>query len=168
MKAMSTHRDSPSSWTALLSSDRKAKANWLYGSAERRNIVKLVQATQRGKLGLLAMIFNKPNVFGNCIIGRGTEFGPGFVPIHRRVVINGLVRGGHDIEIEHHTISAERGQSPLPGDDIFVGARAKIHGSIRIDSGVRAGANAVIVKDVSDNVAAVGVPASYIPWKPGE
>jgi serine O-acetyltransferase len=173
-----------SSFKDLLVSDLKAKANWLYGSAERRDIVKtlltdgtpsmilyrLMQATQHGKLGLLAMVFNKLNVFSSCIIGRGAEFGPGFVLIHSQgVVINGSVRGGRDVKIEHQvTIGADRAQSPVLGDDIFIGAGAKILGSIRIGSHVRVGANAVVVKDVPDNVTAVGVPARYISRTPAQ
>lgn len=163
----------------LLSSDLKAKAAWVYGSAEWRDIVKtvftdgtssmilyrLMQACQNNRLGILAMIFNKLNVMGSCIIGRGAEFGPGFVLIHSQgVVINGSVRGGRDIKIEHQvTIGAERGQSPILGDDIFLGAGSKIVGAIRIGSHVRVGANAVVIKDVPENMTAVGVPARYIP-----
>ena len=168
-----------SGFLALLSSDLRAKANWLYGSSGTRDIVKtlltdgtpamvlyrLMQSAQRAKLAPLAMIFNKLNVFGGCIIGRGAEFGPGFVLIHSQgVVINASVRGGRDIKIEHQvTIGAERGQSPILGDDIFIGAGAKVLGSIRIGSSVRIGANAVVIKDAPDNVTAVGVPARYIP-----
>ena len=181
---MNPDREPPSGLTGLLSSDLKAKANWLYGSAEQRDIIKtlltdgtpamilyrLMQASQRHKLGLLAMIFNKLNVLGSCIIGRGAEFGPGFVLVHSQgVVINGSVRGGRDIKIEHQvTIGAERGQSPILGDDIFIGAGAKILGSIRIGSYVRVGANAVVIKDVPDYVTAVGVPARYITRTPAE
>jgi len=175
---MKIDRQPPYGLTELLSSDIRAKASWLYGSAERRYIFKtlltdgtaamilyrLMQASQRSKLGLFAMIFNKLNVWGSCIIGRGAEFGPGFVLIHSQgVVINGSVRGGRDIKIEHQvTIGAEREQSPILGDDIFIGAGAKILGSIRVGSYVRVGANAVVVKDVPDNVTAVGVPARYV------
>lgn len=170
--------DAPSGFTDLVISDLKAKANWLYDAAGRREIVKtlltdgtpamilyrLMQASQHNKLGLLAMVFNKLNVFGGCIIGRGAEFGPEFVLIHSNgVVINGSVRGGRNIKIEHQvTIGAERGQSPRLGDNVFIGAGAKILGSIRIGSDVRVGANAVVVKDVPDCVTAVGVPARYI------
>ena len=43
---------------------------------------RLMQASQRIGLTPLAMIFNKLNViFGGCIIGRGADFGCGFVLI---------------------------------------------------------------------------------------
>ena len=74
-------------------------------------LYRLMQASQRSHLGLLAMLFNKLNVFGSCIIGRGAEFGPGFVLIHSQgVVINGSVRGGRDIKIEHVLIQCVTGE----------------------------------------------------------
>lgn len=111
------------------------------------------------------MVFNKINgIFGGCIIGRGADFGPAFVLIHSDgVVINGSVRGGRDIKIEHQvTIGAERNQSPVLGDDIFIGAGAKVIGPLSIGSGVRIGANAVVLADVPDYATAVGVPARNI------
>ena len=169
----------PLSWFSLLRADIAAKAEWLYGTSNGRSLCKamltdgttamllyrLMQASHRWRLTPLAMVFNKLNaILGGCVIGRGADFGPGFVLVHSMgVVINSSVRGGRDVKVEHQvTIGAERGLSPELGDDIFIGAGAKIIGSIRIGSHVRVGANAVVVKDVPDNVTAVGVPARYI------
>ncbi len=169
----------PRSLFSLIRSDFYAKAEWIYGDASSRSLVRallddgafamivyrLMQACQQRRgLGILAMIFNKVNVFGGCIIGRGAEFGPGFVLIHSiGVVINGSVRGGSNVKLEHQvTIGAERYQSPVLGDDIFVGAGAKIVGAVRIGSGARIGANAVVIGDVPDGATAVGVPARNI------
>lgn len=177
---MTTNTAGKLGWWSLLRADIAAKADWMYGSTSTRSKVKtmltdgtmamvlyrLMQASHRSRLVPLAMIFNKLNtVFGACIIGRGADFGPGFVLVHSNgVVINGMVRGGRDIKIEHQvTIGAERNLSPVLGDDLFIGAGAKILGAVRIGSHVRVGANAVVVKDVPDNVTAVGVPARYIP-----
>jgi serine O-acetyltransferase len=164
---------------SLIRSDLQAKAAWLYGDESLRGIVKtlltdgtfamivyrLMQASQRRGLTPLSMIFNKLNVFGGCIIGRGADFGPAFVLIHSNgVVINSSVRGGTNIKLEHQvTIGAERFQSPVLGDDIFVGAGAKIVGPVTIGSRVRIGANAVVIGDVPDGATAVGVPARNIP-----
>jgi serine O-acetyltransferase len=169
---------------ALIQSDLRAKAAWLYGDASPRSIVKtmltdgtfamivyrLMQASQRARLSPLSMIFNKVNgILGGCIIGRGADFGPGFVLIHSDgVVINSSVRGGSNIKLEHQvTIGAERYQSPVLGDDIFVGAGAKIVGPVTIGSRARIGANAVVIADVPDGATAVGVPARNIPEKAG-
>jgi serine O-acetyltransferase len=45
--------------------------------------------------------------------------------------------------------------SPTLGDNVYIGAGAKIIGKITIGSNVRIGANAVVVKDVPDNCTVV-------------
>lgn len=163
----------------LIRSDIRAKAEWVYGAVSGKTVLKtlltdgtfamimyrLMQASQRFRLAPLAMVFNKLNViFGQCIIGRRAEFGPGFVLIHSHgVVINSSVKGGRDIKLEHAvTIGAERNESPSLGDDIFIGAGAKIVGGVRIGSRVKVGANAVVVDDVPDGVTVAGVPARVV------
>lgn len=65
--------------------------------------------------------------------------------------------------LEHGvTIGAEKEQSPILGNNIFIGAGAKIIGGVRIGDNVKIGANAVVVKDVPDNATVVGVPARII------
>jgi serine O-acetyltransferase len=111
------------------------------------------------------MLFNRLNaICCNCVIGRGAEFGPGFVLIHATgVVINGRVRGGSNVYVEHQvTIGAERGESPVLGSDIFIGAGAKVIGPIAIGDGARIGANAVAVHDVPPYATAVGIPARVV------
>src|ERR1044071_4621243 len=81
---------------SLIRSDLHAKAQWMYGAVSGRALVKtlltdgtaamilyrLMQTSQRRRLAPLAMIFNKLNSMGGCIIGRRASFGPGFVLIH--------------------------------------------------------------------------------------
>src|SRR5688572_24921077 len=79
-------------------------------------LYRFMQWSRRYHLFPLEMLFNKLNVIcGNCIIGRGTEFGPGFVLIHSTgIVLNGKVRGGSNVFLEHQvTIGAERRQCPV-------------------------------------------------------
>jgi len=164
---------------ALIASDLRDKAEWLYGSRAPRSILKafatdgtgamllyrLMQAAHRMHLGPLAMLFNKLNVVcGRCVIGRGADFGPGFVLIHSLgVVINASVRGGAHVKLEHQvTLGAEKGRSPVLGDDVFVGAGAKILGGVRIGHRAKVGANAVVLQDVPDGATAVGVPARIV------
>ena len=112
------------------------------------------------------MAFNRLNsMFCGCVIGRGAEFGPGFVLIHSNgVVINGGVRGGAGVLLEHQvTIGAERRRSPVIGDRVFVGAGAKILGAVTVGSGARVGANAVVVHDVPADTTVVGIPARPVP-----
>ena len=163
-----------------LSTDLRCKAVWCYDRDDAGALLKtlatdgtaamvfyrLMQWSRRRRLVPLEVIFNKLNaVLCNCIIGRGAEFGPGFVLIHSTgVVINGAVRGGSNIYIEHQvTIGADRRCSPVLGNDLFIGAGAKVIGGITIGNGARIGANAVVLRDVPAHHSAVGVPARAIP-----
>lgn len=163
----------------LLLEDLRRKASWCYGSSGPRNLLKalatdgtaamvwyrLMQWSHRYHLLPLEMICNKLNaICCNCIIGRGAEFGPGFVLIHSTgVVINAGVRGGSNVFIEHQvTIGAERRLSPQLGSDIFIGAGAKIIGSVKIGAGAKVGANAVVVDDVPPYCTVVGIPARVV------
>lgn len=48
---------------------------------------------------------------------------------------------------------------PVVGNNVYVGAGAKVIGAISIGNDVIIGTNAVVVKDVPDNSLAVGIPA---------
>jgi len=163
----------------LIASDLRAKAEWLYGSRGWKAVLKalltdgtaamvwyrLMQWSHRHRLWPLAMLFNKVNaVCCNCIIGRGAEFGPRFVLVHSTgVVVNSDVRGGAGVMLEHQvTIGAEKRQAPVLGDDVFVGAGAKVIGSVRVGDRARIGANAVVVHDVPADSTVVGIPARVV------
>lgn len=163
----------------IIVSDLRRKALWCYESTRWPALLKvlftdgtlamilyrLMQWSRRYHLWPLEMLFNKLNAVGSrCIIGRGAEFGPGLVLVHAQgVVINGRVRGGSNISIEHQvTIGAQRRQSPVIGNDVFVGAGAKIIGPVTIGDGARVGANAVVVDDVPAHSTVVGIPARVV------
>jgi serine O-acetyltransferase len=174
----------------LIASDLRAKAEWCYESRGWMAVVKvlltdgtaamvwyrLMQWSRRWRLVPLELLFNRLNtIFCGCIIGRGAEFGEGFVLIHSLgVVINGSVRGGKNVKIEHQvTIGAEKRTSPRIGDDVFIGAGAKIIGAVEIGDGARVGANAVVVHDVPAHSTVVGIPARVVsqrevPVNPGD
>lgn len=159
--------------------DLRAKARWCYGREDGRTLLKtlltdgtfamgcyrLMQWSQNHRLAPLAMVFNKLNaVFGQCIIGRGAEFGEGLVLIHSQgVVINGSVRAGRHVYIEHQvTIGAEKNQSPRLGNHVFIGAGAKIVGAVTIGDHARIGANAVVLDDVPAGATVGGIPARVL------
>jgi serine O-acetyltransferase len=113
-------------------------------------------------LALISIWLNR--VINGCVIGAAAKFAQGFVIMHPvGVVINSKVSGGKNIVIESGVvIGDEKGQAPCLGDNIFIGAGAKIIGGITIGDNVKIGANAVVVKDLPSNVTAVGIPAKVI------
>lgn len=94
-------------------------------------------------------------------IGRNTSFnnyGMGVV-IHRRVVI------GENCEISHQVTIGGRGgfhEVPVIGNDVFIGAGAKVLGPIKVGDGAIIGANAVVLNDVPAHSVAAGIPARII------
>ena len=161
---------------SLIIADFISKAEWIYGSASFKNILKTIcadgsfamimyrfmQASYKIHLIPVALLFNKIlSGFCHCVIGMGADFGPRFILIHSiGVVINSSVVGGSGIMIEHQvTIGAEKRKSPVLGNNIFIGAGAKIIGRVKIGDNVKIGANSVVLDDVPDNATVVGIPA---------
>lgn len=167
----------------LFLEDLRQKAQWRYGRSNWKTLLKtlvadgtaamfwyrLMQWSQHWRLVPLTMVFNKINaLFCQCIIGRGAEFGPGFVLNHSQgIVINSGVRGGSRIFLEHQvTLGAEKDGIPVLGDDVYVGAGAKIIGGVHVGSETRVGANAVVVRDVPDGATVGGIPARILKQRP--
>lgn len=79
------------------------------------------------------------------VIGETTVIGDR-VTLYQAVTLGGT---GKDTGKRHPTL----------GDDVVVGAGAKVLGPIMIASGSKIGANAVVLKDTITNSTAVGIPA---------
>ena len=78
--------------------------------------------------------------------------------IHPSAVIGANVTIMHQVTIGSRDID----ESAVIGDDVFIGAGAKILGKIVIGNGAKIGANAVVIKDVPANATVVGVPGRII------
>lgn len=59
------------------------------------------------------------------------------------------------------------GEVPVIGDDVYIGAGAKVIGKVRVGNGARIGAGAVVLKDIPANYTAVGNPARNLPRSKG-
>ena len=114
---------------------------------------------------IIVQYLNK--LLNHCVIGIKAEFKTGFVLMHPTgVIINSKVKGGNNIVIESGVvIGDEKGKSPVLGNNIFVGAGAKIIGGISVGDNIRIGANAVVVKDVDAGDSVGGIPAKSLKWK---
>lgn len=94
-----------------------------------------------------------------------SNIGPGFYIGHFGGII---VRGdfGSQCSIGQGVTVGSKGAGksdgwPVIGDNVYIGAGAKIIGSIKVGNDCVIGANAVVIRDVPGNSLAVGVPATY-------
>lgn len=94
-------------------------------------------------------------------LGEGLVLGYGGlgVVIHGRAVVG---RGCHIDQGVTIGGTSRKPEVPVLGDDVYVGAGAKILGAVRVGSNVVIGANAVVIRDVPDNSLVVGVPGRVV------
>jgi serine O-acetyltransferase len=92
------------------------------------------------------------------------EVGTGFVIDHfGGIVVSGYAKFGKNCRIRNGVVvglkNVDEPGAPNIGNNVDIGAGAKVLGKIRIGNNVLIGANAVVLSDVPDNSIAVGVPA---------
>lgn len=93
---------------------------------------------------------------------RTHEIGGGlFIQHGFATTIGGLKIGRHCSVNQQVTIGYNGDKSSVIGDNVLVTCGAKILGAV-VGNNVKIGANAVVVKDVPDDVTIVGVPAYII------
>ena len=88
------------------------------------------------------------------VIGETAEIGEGVMLYH------GVTLGGQ--------VLTQTKRHPTIGDNVTIGAGAKVLGPVTIGAGSAVGANAVVTKDVPENSIAVGIPAKFRPRKTDE
>jgi serine O-acetyltransferase len=83
------------------------------------------------------------------------------------IVISGYAKFGDNCRIRNGVVVGLRRmddkRAPIIGNNVDIGAGAKVLGPIRIGDNVRIGANAVVLCDVLANSIAIGVPAVVKP-----
>lgn len=82
------------------------------------------------------------------VIGETTEIGDNCT-IYQGVTLGGT---GKDVGKRHPTL----------GDNVLVGAGAKVLGPITIEDNCKVAANAVVLKEIPENSTAVGIPAKVV------
>ena len=79
------------------------------------------------------------------------------------IIVSGYTKFGDNCRIRNGVViglrSVDRPCAPVIGNNVDIGAGAKILGAITIGNNVVIGANAVVIADVPDDSIAVGVPA---------
>ena len=130
----------------------------------------------RFKLGV-AICLRSMRHLCHCSIGAGCEIGGGLKIAHSfGLVIGGNTILGKNCDVRQNVTfggnyrkTGHDGRTkPLLGDNVSVGAGAVILGPVKIGSNSVIGANAVVTRDIPENVIAAGVPARVIKkmWDP--
>jgi serine O-acetyltransferase len=81
------------------------------------------------------------------------------VKVHPATVIGDRVGLMHDVTLG---TTPERPYPPRVGNDVFIGAGARILGDVVVGDGARIAANSVVLSDVPPGATAIGVPARVI------
>jgi serine O-acetyltransferase len=128
-------------------------AHWLW-THDFKLLGRVVSQLVRGLTGI--------EIHPGAIIGQGF-----FIDHGMGVVIGETAEIGHNVTLYHGVtlggVSLEKGKRhPTLGNNVVVGAGAKILGAITIGDCSRIGANAVVVKNVPANSVVVGVPGQVV------
>jgi serine O-acetyltransferase len=106
--------------------------------------------------------------FTGIEIHPGASIGSGlFIDHGMGVVIGETAEVGNNVTLYHGVtlggVSTEKGKRhPTIGDNVVIGAGAKVLGAITVGSGSRIGANSVVVRPVPANSVVVGVPGQVV------
>ena len=104
----------------------------------------------------------------NCFLSFKTEFSdtPCFPHSLMGVFISQHAYIGKNCTIFHHVTigSTTVGNigAPTIGDNVYIGAGAKVIGNVKVGNNVRIGANCTVVKDIPDNTTVVCAPNRII------
>ncbi len=131
----------------------------------------LIKRLRFKPLKIFLNIFHVPiYAFFSLITGihlaRGCKIGKGLRIYHFGcIIINSGVVIGDNCTIRHEVTIGNRKELydlPIIGNNVNIGAGAKILGNIRIGNNVNIGANSVVITDIPDNSNAAGVPAKIL------
>lgn len=108
----------------------------------------------------------RTDAFNNAFMGTGFGVGAAFAEppilphfLNGIIVSYGAKIGKNCTIFQQVTIGQNSKGHPIIGDNVFIGAGARIIGKVTIGDNVKIGANAVVINDIPSNCTAVGVPA---------
>jgi serine O-acetyltransferase len=122
-------------------------------------------ARKLGSAAYAMMLTSSEFVLGSTL-HRETQIGDGFHIVHAdgiRIDPKAII--GQRVGImQGVTIgtTVDRPGAPVIGDDVFIGAGARILGPVKVGDRARIAANSLVINDVPPDSTAVGVPAKVL------
>ncbi|MBC7752354.1 MAG: serine acetyltransferase [Candidatus Saccharibacteria bacterium] len=115
-------------------------------------------------LSLINFVFFGLEIAVRCEIGgglyfphtQGTVIGAHKIGINATIYHN-VTFGAREIDLDYSETSR-----PTVGDNVIVGAGAKVLGTLHLGDNSRVGANAVVLESVPNGATVIGIPASII------
>jgi serine O-acetyltransferase len=142
----------------------------LFAGLRATMLYRVAHALHRKRVRFIPTLISGLNVTLNGFeMGSHIEVGPRFyVPHPVGTVVEAERLGSGVTLVSAITIGMRNNPPSFPviGNDIYVGAGARILGGITIGDRVQIGANAVVIKDVPNDSVAIGVPATIRPARP--
>ncbi|MCM0646851.1 serine O-acetyltransferase [Clostridium swellfunianum] len=142
---------------------------FLYPSMQAIMMHRIAHGLYNRKLYFLSRLISQINRFITGIeIHPGAKIGKGlFIDHGMGVVIGETAEIGNNVTIYHGVTLGGTGKDkgkrhPTIGDNVIIGAGAKVLGPIYVGKAAKVGANAVVLKDVPCSATAVGIPAKII------
>jgi acetyltransferase len=116
---------------------------------------------------MLSFLYDRLYIENSMIIAVNSHVSTDiYFPHMQNIVIGEGVRIGKLCTIfQDVTLGQNKGGYPVIGDNVIIYSGAKIIGNISIGNNAIIGANAVVVKDVSDNMIMGGIPAKVIGFR---
>ena len=113
------------------------------------------------------ILFKFAEIATGISLPASVQIGKGFYIGHfSNIILHRDVNMGENCSIGPGVLIGTRGLgrkgAPIIGNNVYIGAGAKILGKITIGNNVRIGANSVVLTDVPDGVTAVGIPAKIV------
>ena len=113
------------------------------------------------------LLFKLMEILTGISLPASAQIGKGFYVGHfSNIILHSDVKMGENCSVGPGVLIGTRGLgkkgTPIVGNNVYIGAGAKILGKITIGNGVRIGANSVVLTDVPDGVTVVGIPAKIV------
>lgn len=141
----------------------------LYPSIHARLAHMFSHFLYKKKLFFLARLISQlARFFTGIEIHPGATLGAGILIDHGMgVVIGETAQIGNRVTIYHGTTLGGTGKEkgkrhPTVGDNVVIGAGAKVLGNINIGSNSKIGSNSVVINDVPKGATVVGIPGKVV------